>query len=134
MRSSYNLFDDVFNSWARWVNQGGHAPGGQSILSKLIDNKGMVTYGGGVGPSLDCIEAEIESALCALQRDNPNSVHLFRLEYAAIRQRGFDASKPQLEKSHALGISVRTYKRRLSTARTFVIHRLKKKREKHDEF
>jgi hypothetical protein len=132
MQSNKALFDDVFNSWARWVNQGGNAPTGQSILSKLIENKGIFFYsGGGSGPMLDCIEAEVELALSALHLDNPASVHLFRLDYAAIRQRGFDASKPQLEKALALGISVRTYKRRLSVARAFVINQLKNKRNRN---
>lgn len=125
----------LFDCWARWVNAGGVATSGQSVLSKLIDNQGVMNYGsgGGSGPVVNCIEADIEAALMSLQADNPEAVELFRLEYSAIKRPGFNPSKPQFDKAHSLNISVRTYKRRLSTVRKHVINQLKLTRNPHHD-
>ena len=124
--------DELCESWARWVHRGGLAVSGQSVLSKLIDNHGVMNYGsGGSGPTLNCVEADIEAALMSFYVVNPVAVDLFRLEYGAIKRLGFDPEKPQFDKAHSLGISVRTYKRRLGLVRSHITEKLTKSRAKH---
>ena len=124
--------DELCESWARWVHRGGLAVSGQSVLSKLIDNHGVMNYGsGGSGPTLNCVEADIEAALMSFYVVNPVAVDLFRLEYGAIKRLGFDPEKPQFDKAHSLGISVRTYKRRLGLVRAHLTEKLTKSRVKH---
>lgn len=126
---------ELFDSWARWVHQGGLLPGGSSIMAKMIDSKGFMSFGsgGGRGPSPDCIEAQIETALMKLNEKHSDAVYVFRLEYGAIRRAGFDPEQTQTIKAHALGISVRTYRRRLDLCtRHVVAHFTNVKRKKHD--
>lgn len=124
--------DELCESWARWVHLGGLAVSGQSVLSKLIDNHGVMNYGsGGGGPVLNCVEADIEAALMLFYTGNPAAVELFRLEYGAVKRLGFYPDKPQFNKAESLGISVRTYKRRLGLVRTHIIEQLTRTRIKH---
>lgn len=125
---------ELFDSWARWVHKGGLLPGGSSIMAKMIEGKGFIQFGSGGGRALspDCIEAKIECALMGLSQTNPQAVALFRLEHGALRQKGFDPQQTQLRKAHALGISVRTYRRRLAVCTNHIITYLaNEKRSKH---
>lgn len=126
--------EDLFECWARWVHLGGTAQSGQSVLSKLIDSKGVVNYGSGgpSGPPLHCVEADIEAAIMVFHSVNKEAVELFRLEYGAVKRAGFNAENNQIDKAHSLGISVRTYKRRLSLVREHVKSTLLKSRLKND--
>tara|TARA_R110002033_G_scaffold171199_1_gene218035 strand:+ start:13915 stop:14412 length:498 start_codon:yes stop_codon:yes gene_type:complete len=124
--------DELCESWARWVHRGGLAVSGQSVLSKLIDNHGVMNYGsGGSGPTLNCVEADIEAALMSFYVVNPAAVELFRLQYGAIQRPGFDPDNHQIDKAAALGISARTYKRRLGLVRAHITEKLTKSRAKH---
>ncbi|MCG7551603.1 hypothetical protein [Pseudoalteromonas sp. Of7M-16] len=128
-RTSLN---DLFDSWARWVHRGSILTSGTSMLAKIIENKGHMSFGGGASqPVLDCIEAEIEQALLQLSDSNREAVELFRLEYGAVRMRDFDPHQSQIKKAARLGISVRTYRRRLAVCTNYIVAKLTDKREKY---
>lgn len=81
--------DELCESWARWVHRGGLAVSGQSVLSKLIDNHGVMNYGsGGSGPALNCVEADIEAALMALYVVNPPRLSCFVWNMARLNALG----------------------------------------------
>lgn len=119
-------FSDIVEAWARWCHQGKLMPVGSSIMSRFIENKGHITFGSGgtSAPIIDCIESDIELALMALNDRDPDAVMLFRLEHGALRMNKFDPTKPQLEKAACLGISVRTYRRRLAKCKEHVLTQL----------
>lgn len=115
----------LLESWARWVSQDGTLSGGQSMLSKLIDNKGMVFYGAtNASPLIDCIEARIEARLMQLYNEHAQHVELLRLEYGAVQVKGVNPSDSQTAKAHAMGMSLRTYQRHLSVIKTLVFQQL----------
>lgn len=114
--------------WARWCDQGGVvATTGRSMLAKLIDNKGELFFGGtggSDGPS-DSLEARIEAVVVAMSAADPLRADVLRLESDAgwrhvVNRRAIDGYDPcgigRFEKADALGISLATYKRRLSEA------------------
>ncbi|OCH08072.1 hypothetical protein A6D98_09785 [Aliivibrio fischeri] len=119
-------WDDIFDQWARWVHSGSLVPGGQSILGKLIECQGVMNYGSGRGPALDCIEADVESAVLRLAAENQPAAIIFRVEYGA---QGNPLDNTQLKRAHRQGISLPTYKRKLKTARDHVIASVSKKRK-----
>lgn len=114
--------------WARWCDQGGVVPTtGRSMLAKLIDNKGELFFGGsgGSGGPPDALEARIEAAVVAMSASDPMSADVLRLESDAgwwhvVKRRSIHGYDPagigRFEKADALGISLATYKRRLSEA------------------
>lgn len=118
-------WDEIFDQWARWVHRGSLVPGGQSILGKLIECQGVMNYGCGKGPALDCIEADVESAVLRLAAENQQAASVFRVEFGAL---GNPLDNTQLKRAHRQGISLPTYKRRLKAAREFVINQLTAKR------
>ncbi len=120
-----NRWDEIFDQWARWVHSGALVPGGQSILGKLIESHGVITYGGGKGPVLDCIEADVEAAVLRLAAQDQVSADVFRVEYGAL---GHPADMTQLKRAHRLQISLPTYKRRLKSAREFIVNQVRAKR------
>ena len=119
-------WDDIFDQWARWVHSGSLVPGGQSILGKLIECQGVMNYGSGGDPALDCIEADVESAVLRLAAENQAAATVFRVEYGA---QGNPLDNTQLKRAHRQGISLPTYKRRLKTARNHVIESVSKRRK-----
>lgn len=117
-----------YELWARWCAEGDVVSAGRTMLAKLIDNKGEIFFGGSVGSSepADCLEARIEAAVLVLAVSDPMGADVLRLEYDAgwwqvTTRRAIKAYDPrgvgQFEKAAALGISLATYKRRLSSAR-----------------
>lgn len=119
-------WDDIFDQWARWVHSGSLVPSSQSILGKLIECQGVMNYGSGGGPALDCIEADVESAVLRLAAENQAAATVFRVEYGA---QGNPLDNTQLKRAHRQGISLPTYKRRLKTARNHVIESVSKRRK-----
>ncbi len=121
--------DDLLEAWARWCHSGGVVLGsGSSMLAKMIDNKGLMNFGsgGGKSPVVDCIEARIEAIVMVMANQNQLRADVLRLEVGAgwmavAKRRGFRGYDPmtmgQFEKANALGVSVRTYRRRLAAAR-----------------
>lgn len=122
--------------WARWSLPGGATRGGRSMLAKLIDNKGELFFGGsgsGSGPA-DGIEWAIEAAVLSMYAADPMRADVLRFEYGAAdlqvaERRGITDYDPcgldQYQKAHALGISRRTYMRRLSEAREVIANKLR---------
>ncbi|HAS6073697.1 TPA: hypothetical protein I7144_20775 [Vibrio vulnificus] len=99
-------------------------PGGQSILGKLIECQGVFGGGGG-GPVLDCIEADVEAAVLRLAAEDQAAATTFRMEYGAV---GNVYDDTQLKRALRVGISLPTYKRRLKKAREYVIDALTRRR------
>lgn len=128
--------DTALELWARWGIAGGASPGGRSMLAKLIDNKGELFFGGSAtgGQPADGIEWAIEAAVLSMFATEPMRADVLRFEYGAAdlqvaERRGIAGYDPcgldQYQKAHALGISRRTYMRRLSEARDAIAQQLR---------
>lgn len=125
----------VLESWSDWCHRGridGGVTAGRSMLAKLIDNQGEIFFGGsrgGVVPA-DGIECRVEGRVVAMVMatdagDALLRADVLRLEFDAGAWdvchrrgiRGLDAAAAtQYDKALALGISLRTYRRRLAEA------------------
>lgn len=122
--------DQIFEAWARWCVSGGvDAPSGSSIMAKMIESKGhmMFSSGGKAAPLVDCIEAKVEAVLMTLFTTDPITVKVVRFEYLGSFM-GDDNGEPlnQLRKAEQLGVSLRTYERRLAKGRKHVLTKLGK--------
>lgn len=119
--------NELFELWADWCLSGGDgAPVGASLMQKLIENKGVMCFGSGKGsPVVDCIEARIEAAVMKIAARDHVTAQVIRREYMSIH----DGDEPltQVRKAHSLGISLRTYERRLNKGRAFVLSELGQK-------
>lgn len=134
-RRAANDLDDLLERWARWCLQGGSGGLSTSLLGLLIDNGGVLSRStGGTGGEPMCaqsypLEERIEYAVVALAREDLLTADVLRLEYNAgvarvvsrRKLRGYDHRNiGQLQKAHALGVGVATYRRRLARARGHV--------------
>ena len=102
------------------------------MLAKLIDNKGELIFGGSGGASggpADSLELLIEAAVMKMFLADPMRADVLRLECGAAwwqvaGRRGIKDYDPRglghFEKALALGISLRTYRRRLAEAKTII--------------
>ncbi|MCD5980546.1 hypothetical protein AUC61_24010 [Pseudomonas sp. S25] len=135
-RRKVNNLDGAFELWARWSCADRAAPAGRSMLAKLIDNKGEMFFGGSGsgGPAADDIECSVEAAVLSLFSRDELAADVLRIQYNAAwwlvaARRGIEQYDPrgadQYSKAHALGISLRTYERRLKAARTFIENQLR---------
>lgn len=131
--------DRLLELYARWLENGeiGLAVGSaSSLLARWMDAKGHMVFGGS-GPCeampRDSVESRIHLAIYYLARESPLCADVLRLEIDAgwreVAQRyRAPTYRPrtsgQLEKALTLGVSLRTYKRRLAEARDFVATRL----------
>lgn len=127
-RCGKNL-DEMLEAWARWCHSGGILSGHtQSVIAKLMDNKGHISFGstGGQAPIIDSFEAKVEAAVMNMASKNLLRADVLRLEYGAgwlavsIKESvGGDnlINRGQYENACALGLSVRTYRRHLAAAR-----------------
>lgn len=128
-RRSRSDIDELLEAWARWCHSGSVvSSSGSSMLAKMIENKGFMTFssGGGTSPLIDSIEARIEAVVMVMANQNQLRADVLRLEYGAgwlsVAKRlglcGYDPKyMGQFENATALGVSVRTYRRRLAAAR-----------------
>ena len=135
-RRKLDTLDAAFELWARWSCAGHAVSAGRSMLAMLIDNKGEMFFGGSGsgGPPSDGIECAIEVAVLSLFAADPLNADVLRMEYNAAwwlvaARRGIEQYDPrgadQYNKAHALGISLRTYERRLKAARAFTETKLR---------
>lgn len=118
--------------WARWSVPEAQRGTGKSMLAKLIENKGELFFGGSGGASggpLDSLEVVIESAVMKMAATDPMRADVLRLECGAAwwqvaARRKIEDYDPRgmgrFEKALALGISLRTYRRRLDEAKTII--------------
>lgn len=131
-RRRHDELDEILELWARWVDQGGVLPtGGASMLARMVDNKGMLFFGGsGASVPVDCVELRVESLVMGLAKVNPIAADVLRLEVGAgwepvVKRyggrRGGHAESSQIGRAALLGLSDRTYRRRLMEARQHVI-------------
>lgn len=78
---------------------------------------------------LDCVEADVEAALMALFAIDPLAVQVVRFEYIEsvklIKSDGIELNQSQ--KAQHLNLSLRTYERRLSKGRAYVLRKIGKK-------
>lgn len=128
-RRPRGALDELMESWARWCQAGKVVPGcGTSMIGKMMDNQGLMHFGGGPrrDPLVECVEARIEAVVVTLASEAPEQADVLRLEYGAgVREvvqrlglRGYDPrTAGQFETARALGMSLRTYRRRLAAAR-----------------
>lgn len=131
-RRAPSWLDPLLEEWARWVEGGAGVlgGGGKSLLARFMDTKGHIVFGGssaraaGLGPEER--EATVERLVLGLFMTNPMAADVLRLEHAAgwyqvAARRGLKGYDPrgldQLHKADHLGISLRTYTRRLGEAR-----------------
>lgn len=138
-RRAANDLDDLLERWARWCISGSGVGLGHSLLGLLIANGGVISRStGGTGGEPMCaqsypMEERIEYAVVVLARNDLLTADVVRLEYNAgvapvisrRKLRGYDHRNiGQLQKAHALGVGVATYRRRLAKARAFVEEQL----------
>ncbi|MHA6236843.1 hypothetical protein [Pseudomonas fluorescens group sp. PF-69] len=123
--------------WARWTAGLGVGLGGGSILARWMDSKGHLIFGGNSGPKkgpIDDWEAAIEACVLHLATTDLLAADVLRLEHDAgidnvLSRRGIQGYDPinatSVRRAKALGISDRTYRRHLTTARQAVAAALK---------
>ena len=124
----------LLEQWARWIKQGRPVGPGASGFDSMIHMM-MVTgcqfSGGQSGPrapnvGLASVEQVIDTAVVKLAAgDHPMRAKVLRVEYGVVRLKNVRDPK-QEHLAHALGMSVRTYKRNLAAAREHVSQTLEK--------
>jgi len=131
-RRGPNTVDAALELWARWCFAGGGPiSSGRTMLAQLIDNKGELLFGGSSGSSgpSDSLEIQIEAEVLRMFAADPLRADVLRLEFgagwwqvAARRKiRGYDPrGVGQFEHADALGLTLRTYRRRLAEARHLI--------------
>lgn len=133
--------DTLLDAWAVWLASGGDfINGGQTMLAKMIDNHGHLTFGSGPSGPTDGIESQIEASVSALAAGNVLAADILRLEYDAgfswvLKRRGLRRYDPryvtQADKARLLKVSHRTYLRHLKTARQQVSDDLQQQRQRY---
>ena len=142
MAAPESALDKLLHGWSAWCFGGfGGLGSGSSMLAQLIDKKGEIFFDGPSGSSgpADGIEQRIEAVVMEMAAKNLQQADVLRLEYAAgwwwvcerWKIQDYDpATATQLDRARALGLTWRTYKRRLAAAREMIIERLG---EAHDK-
>ncbi|NKF30434.1 hypothetical protein HER21_28610 [Pseudomonas sp. BGM005] len=136
MAAAESALDKLLHDWAAWCFGGfGSLGSGSSMLARLIDRKGEIFFDGASGPRgpADGLEQKIESIVMEMAAKNLQQADVLRLEYGAgwwwvCDRWGIEDYDPadasQLDRARALGLSWRTYKRRLAAAREMIAERL----------
>ncbi len=136
MAAPESALDKLLHGWAAWTYGGfGGLGSASSMLAQLIDKKGEIFFDGPSGSSgpADGIEQRIEAVVMEMAAKSLEQADVLRLEYAAglpqvcerRKIQDYDPSTAsQLDRARALGLSWRTYKRRLAAAREMIIERL----------
>lgn len=120
------------DAWARWVIAGGQDKAPPSLLARWMDGKGHIVFGGGSSEPADFIETVIEATVLRMFASDELGqlrADVLRLEFGAgswnvaerRKIRDYDPRTPsQARMASALGISYRTYRRRLAEAKKLV--------------
>ena len=69
---------------------------------------------------IECVELNIESALMRLKVTNEAAVSVCRVEYGAVFLTNLPVDAPRHVRALRMGMSLRTYNRRLKEARDYV--------------
>lgn len=124
--------DRLLEAWARWAESGGQQGTAPSLLARWMAGKGHIAFGGGSSEPGDVIEALIEAAVFRMANDGDMGqlrADVVRIEFGAgahavARRRGikgFDTrTSCQRKSASSLGLTFRTYCRRLAEAKTIV--------------
>lgn len=105
--------------WARWIVNGCNGRSGfASMLEMMMTTR--CQFNGGGGEPKDDIETGVEAAVMSLTAIDDSAAMVLRVEYGAWSYRCLDNAATQIDKAHALSLSLRTYKRRLAKARRHV--------------
>lgn len=122
--------DHVFELWARWIRGTDLGGSGLGSMLEMMMVTGCMFSGGGGNPALHTVQAEVEAAVMQLAVEDRSAANVLRYEYGAwvLEVNGLDKKVRQIDKAHALFISLPTYKRRLAKAREFVADQLSQKR------
>lgn len=131
-RRRRNELDELFELWARWCYGGSSSNmAGPSLLARWMDSKGHIVFGASSAGPTNSVEERIEAAVFALSTREPMTARVLRWEHGVGSEvwgwRGDDDNAKaltQADKAQALGISLRTYRRRLAAARAEVEARL----------
>lgn len=114
-----NNLERYLEMWARWVRSG-QITRSTSILQMIMEGGSFSRGGGGSSPIIDCVELNIESALLRLSVTNEPAVLVVRVEYGVLRVQGIATSTVREARALRLGMSLRTYNRRLKDARDYI--------------
>lgn len=112
-----NRLDDLLHRWSTWVENGWAMPTRQQVTHFLKVRTTKVNQN--TGPDVDCVEFRIEQAVSALAKQSQQQAAVVRCEYSIKHQR-----LRQLDRSLLLNMSLRTYQRHLSHAKTFISGKL----------
>lgn len=122
----YSL-EKLLEMWARWAQRGGKPPEyEESIIYVLGRSRGYLASSN--NEPNDSLETSVEGAVALLSVRKPEAAFVLRVEYGAFDFTGLDPNARQIDKAHALGMPVRTYKNHLNTARSYVAQMLKVKK------
>jgi hypothetical protein len=99
--------------WARWV-VGGEQLQATSIMQKIMDGKAFEGTGGAAQPLIQCCESEIEAFLLSKVDKEQQAVEILRVEYGVKRLGALPLDASQSTRALRMGISLRTYERKLS--------------------
>lgn len=118
--------DELLEMWARWIVNGcnSHGSGFASMLEMMMVTR--CQFNGGGGPPSDYLEVSVEAAVMSLTAVDPESATVIRVEYGAWTSKSLDGATTQLARAHAMGITLRSYERRLKKAREYVRAYLKR--------
>tara|TARA_B100000700_G_scaffold330799_1_gene459155 strand:- start:1494 stop:1898 length:405 start_codon:yes stop_codon:yes gene_type:complete len=109
----------LLDMWARWVHTG-QVVKAKSILQKIMDGDSFARSGGGSSPMIDCVELNIEAALMRLAVTNASAVAVCRVEYGASFLPNLPIDAKRDARALRMGMSLRTYNRRLKEARDYL--------------
>lgn len=115
--------DEAIELWARWTVTGGslNSGGFQSMLHMMMTTHCVFSGGGKKAITPDeGVEAEIESCLMRLRQQESPIPDVIKIEYM------LDVT--QLKKAERLGISLKTYKKRLQQGRQTILQHLAERR------
>lgn len=105
--------------WARWIFNGKTESSGFASMLEMMMVTRCQFSGGGGAPRYD-LEADVEAAVISLRMTDGSAAKILEVEYGAWVPKSLDGATKQLDKAHALGLSLRTYKRKLAKARKHV--------------
>ncbi len=112
--------DAYLELWARWVHSG--AIRRSTSIMQIIMEQGSFARGCSGSRALvtDCIELTIESSLLRLKEQNKDAVLVCRYEYGALNIKNLPVEASRVDRALRLGMSLRTYNRRLADARAWL--------------
>lgn len=112
--------DAYLELWARWVHSG--AVRRSTSIMQIIMEQGSFARGCSGSRALvtDCVELTIESSLLRLKEQNKDAVIVCRYEYGALIIKNLPVEAKRVDRALRLGMSLRTYNRRLAEAREWL--------------